>query len=176
MEGHYIFKKFANYQSLKKNAFDPLLAYVFPAESCGFGMRNLKLHRNLEKIEVRHNQKPGVEATILINSIMRPIVPPITMDILKVQKRNHDYQNMTLLQDGKMDTTNPKAGPKGHVLEKCMSCTHYPFSILLDKGGRIELVAPNYQTFKEWINGLNCLMKFKKQLSKMRSKIETYCI
>lgn len=138
-------------------------------------MRNLKLHRTLEKIEVRHSQKPGIETVIMVSSIMRAIVPPITMDILKVQKRNLDYQNMTMMQDTKMETMNPKAGIKGSLLEKCMACTHYPFSILLDKG-RIELVAPNYTTFKEWINGLNCLVKYKKNLSKMRAKIETYCI
>jgi hypothetical protein len=166
-------------QSLKKNAFDPIMADIYPAESCGFGMRSLKLHRTLEKIEVRVSQKPGVEAIIAVSTIIKPVVPAFTIDILKIQKKNFDYQNMTL-SDPKMESIGLKGASKASILvqrlERAMNCTHYPFSILLEKGGRIELVAPNYQTFKEWINGLNCLVKYKKHLGKMRAKIETYCI
>lgn len=29
-------------------------------------------------------------------------------------------------------------------IEKYKNCQFYPFSLLLDKGGRVEIVAPNY--------------------------------
>jgi len=178
-----MFKKFASTQSLKKNAFDPLIADQQPPESCGYGMRTLKLTKSLEKIEIRHALKPGVESVIQVTSILRAIVPQITMDILRVQKRNFDT-GMLVNADGKsvqvdinQKTIFAQKGPAlAMKIEKCMQCQHYPFSVLLEKGGRIEFIAPNYSTFKEWINGLNCLVKNKKNLSKMKTKIETYSI
>lgn len=156
------------------------MADIQPPELCGFGMRSLMLHRSLEKIEVRHTSKPGVEAVIAISTILRPVVPQITLDILKVQKRTiegHELQQDLRGGDPSQKSLfNQKGAGINQKLEKCFNCQHYPFSVLLEKGGRIEFIAPSYAAFKEWINGLNCLMKYKKTLPKMRAKIETYCI
>lgn len=57
-------------------------------------------------------------------------------------------------------------------MEKILNCQCYPFCLVLETGGRIELIAPSYQVFLEWTNGINMLVRFKKQLSYLQSHIE----
>ncbi len=186
LEGRYLFKKFTTTQSLKKAAFDPLAGETNPPEACGYGMRCIRLHPSMDKIELKHAFKPGTEMSISFATILRPIVPQVTMDILRVQKRLFDNQNSSNFMDGRINlgdnsllnfSSNPmfmqqqKIGPNSR-LDKYMNCSYYPFSILLEKGGRLDFVAPNYDVFKEWINGLNYLLKNKKNLPKIRRKIE----
>jgi len=150
-------------------------------------MRSIKLNRNLDRIEIKHPYKPGVELNISFGTILRPIVPQVTMDILRVQKKVLESQNPISYVDGRLSIGDAYSNmgskpvillqPKisGNVrLEKYMNCTHYPFSILLEKGGRLEFVAPNYEVFKDWINGLNYLLKNRKHIPRMRRKVEEY--
>ena len=109
-------------------------------------MRNFKINRSLDKIEVRYSSKPGVETTIAVNAILRPVIPQITLDILKVQKRTFDQGFIDVKSDMKT-LFNSKSSEKCTLtnrLERYKNCSFYPFSILLEKGGRIEVVAPNY--------------------------------
>ncbi len=181
LEGRYLFKKFTASQSLKKASFDPLTSDAYPPEVCGYGMRTIKLNKNLDRIEIRHPYKPGVEMNISFGTILRPVVPQITMDILKVQKKILESQNPISCIEGRLSIG--EIGSKSiHIgqmrkngdprLDKYLNCSSYPFSILLEKGGRLEFVAPSYETFKDWINGLNYLLKNRKYLPKMRRKIE----
>jgi len=178
LEGRYLFKKFSTTQSLKKTAFDPLTGEANPPEACGYGMRCIKLHPNMDRIDLKHAFKPGTEMSISFGTILRPIVPQVTMDILRVQKKIFENQNSAEnsvlhfssnphMMQQKVTITNSR-------LDKYMNCTYYPFSILLEKGGRIDFVAPNYDVFKEWINGLNYLLKNKKNLGKIRRKVEEH--
>lgn len=176
-----MFKKFTCNQSLRKAAFDPLLADMVPPETCGYGVRSLKLSQGLDKFEFRQTVKPGIEATLSVASIIRPLVPQLTMDILKIQKKTFDTTNPfskeSKIQES-LTSISTKAlllqrGPNiGLNLEKYLACSFYPFSILLEKGGRLDFVASSYGTFKECINGINALLKYKKSLSHMKNKIE----
>ena len=42
---------------------------------------------------------------------------------------------------------------------KCKEASFYPFSLLLAKGGRIELVATNLEVLQTWMLGLNLLIR-----------------
>ena len=168
---------------MKKAAFDPLMGETSPPEACGYGMRCIRLNPSLEKIELKHAFKRGTEMSISFASILRPIVPQVTMDILRVPKKLFDNMDgrINLGENSLLNfSSNPmflqqqqKLGSNSR-LDKYMNCSYYPFSILLEKGGRLDFVAPNYDVFKEWINGLNYLLKNKKNLAKIRRKIEEH--
>jgi hypothetical protein len=179
LEGRYLYKKFTSYQSLKKAAFDPLFADQNPPENCGYGVRSLRLNNELDKIEIRNTIKNGVESVVLICTILRPVVPQLTLDILKIQKRNFDGSHFNVAQSKITDNISTKAllmqrGPNtnGLNIERYLNCNYYPFSVLLEKGGRIDFVAANYTVFKEWINGINAIMRYKRYLDKMKNKVE----
>jgi len=162
------------------------MADIYPPEACGYGVRSVRIHPNLDRIEIRHTSKPGVEMSIPIEHIIRPGVPQITMDVLRVQKKIVESHSMGNLDDqlqmaeifgdistkallAKRGVNNLNSG-----LERYLTCSFYSFSILLEKSGKIEFVAPNYNTFKEWMNAINMLLKNKKQLSKLKTRLRAY--
>ena len=178
LEGTEIYKKFSQRNSLTKHAFDPLDSQKTPPESCGYGVRYFRLHKSLTRIDVRQPLKPGFDTSLSLDSIMAPIIPQNTMSILKVQKKIKDsdvnssgnnselYDRMK--QRGVLDT-------KSTVFkERALVCSYYPFSIALTQGGRVELIAKSYEDFKHWVNGINALLKYKKHIPKLRSRIESY--
>jgi hypothetical protein len=169
---------------LKQPAFNPLNSQELPPDQCGYGLRVMYLNKNLSKIEMKLQNKPGVDFAIPVDQIMRPLLPQITSEIIKSQKRfmaltslNQDLivelqsstgLNTNLLQ-GKFGTSSMNIG-------QLVNCSYYPFCLITEKGGRIELVAPDYETLQEWVSGLNVLLKNKKILPTLRQKIETYTI
>ena len=58
--------------------------------------------------------------------------------------------------------------------DACRQCKLYPFSIMLHQAAPVEVIARDYLTFKLWVNGLNALVRFKRQLSRLQTRIETY--
>ena len=109
LEGRHLYKKFSSYQSLKRAAFDPLAADINPPDSCGFGLRLIRLATDLDKLEVKHSVKHTVEGTIALSSIIRPVIPQLTLDILKVQKRTFDMNNPFSTQHKSTDNISTKA-------------------------------------------------------------------
>jgi hypothetical protein len=45
--------------------------------------------------------------------------------------------------------------------QKCQECTFFPFSIALHQRGRIDFIATSYELFKQWIYGINVLIRMK---------------
>jgi len=185
IRGSFIYKKFTNYQSLKRTAFDPLLGDINPPEACGYGVRSMRLHPNLDRIEIRHTAKPGIELSISVDQILRPIVPQITMDILRVQRKiieshhvsghpEDKFQMAEIFGDLSTKALLAKRGVNNlnNGLERYLTCSYYSFSILLEKSGKIEFVASNYSIFKEWIHGINMLLRYKKHIPKLRQRIK----
>ena len=124
---------------------------------------------------------------IPIDQIIRPVVPQLTMDILRVQKKIVESQNYPGPSEDKLQMAemfgdlNTKAllakrgvNSLNNGMERYLNCSYYTFSIHLEKNGKAEFVAGSYGIFKEWINGLNMLLKYKKQLSKMKNKLKNY--
>ena len=147
-------------------------------------MRFIRLNQNLDRVEIKHAFKPGCETSIPLTTILRPLVPQTTMDILKTQRKISESQNSFIGLEGKCNVAeiSGKQIPQRLInnthpnIEKYIACSYYPFSVLLEKGGRIEFVAPNYSVFKEWITGLNFLVKNKKNLVKIRKQIDYHSI
>ncbi|CAG9319620.1 unnamed protein product [Blepharisma stoltei] len=181
LEGAEIYKKFSQHNSLKLQAFDPLDSVRNPPEACGYGIKYFRLHKSLQRIDIRQPLKPGFESSISIDQIMAPIIPQITMTILKIQKKlgqeDLEFTNFTKETQEKYDLMKEK-GYLDHqspaFKEICKDCAMYPFHIALIQGGRIELIAKSYVTFKQWINGINALIRAKRQIPKLRRRIESY--
>jgi len=185
LEGTDLYRKFSDRNSLKSPSFDPFNAESNPPDSCGFGLRGYKLGKSLMRVECRHHEKPGVESSILIDHIMKPIVPKTTMELVKLQRMFDPDKLSDLTPEQQKQKTleiiknmswkvSPGVVAKNfdYYKKMFMECRFYPFSIALEKGGRVELIAGSYIIFKHWIDGLNQLVKFKKQLSRLKFKIE----
>lgn len=178
LDGSTILKKFTSFQSLKQPVFNPLTAELCPPENCGYGTRFIYLNRHLNRIEFRHHLKNTVENSVPIDHILRPVIPQITKEILRLQ-RQFDVNNLNTALKGNLFTETLGNSSLAHLnknLEKMLNCTYYPFCLILEKGGRVELIAPNYYIFREWVTGVNELIKMKKFLPRMKTKIDTFCL
>ena len=177
LEGAELYKKFSQRSTLKQQSFDPLDVIRTPPEVCGYGLRQFKLNKSINTIDVKQPLKPGFDNSIQVDYLLTPIIPQITMAILKIQKhlgqeeldfdRVPDKSYEKMKEIGVIDT-NSQA-----FRERCKNCIWYPFSLALIQGGRVELIAKGYQTFRYWVNGINALVKYKKVIPKLRQRIES---
>jgi hypothetical protein len=172
LEGGELYKKFSQRSSLKQKVFDPLEKYS--PESCGYGIRYFRLNRALDRVDIKQPLKSGVDNCILIDSIHAPIIPQQTLDIIKVQRRGETSDGLDE-EDYKYEEMKERGllNPNSLVFQsRAKACNFYPFSIALKEGGRIELVAKGYNTFKKWIEGINTLVKNRKCLPRLRIMLE----
>lgn len=177
LEGSDLYKRFSQRSSLKQEEFDPLDYKKLSPEACGYGLRIFKLSKCFTRIDVKHQLRQGFDSSLPVDSILKIIIPQSTSSILKVQKKlgkgeidctdrvisNGTYESMK--ERGFFDTKS-KA-----FVERCSTCKWFPFSIALVEGGRIEVIAKTYPVFKNWVNGINCLIKNKKILLKVKNRI-----
>lgn len=172
LEGGELYKKFSQRSSLKQKVFDPLEKYS--PESCGYGIRYFRLNRALDRVDIKQPLKSGVDNCILVDSIHAPIIPQQTLDIIKVQRRGETSDGLDE-EDYKYEEMKERGllNPNSIVFQsRAKACNFYPFSIALKEGGRIELVAKGYNTFKKWIEGINALVKNRKCLPRLRLMLE----
>ena len=177
LEGSELYKRFSQRSSLKQEEFDPLDYKKLTPEACGYGLRVFKLSKCFTRIDVKHQLRPGFDSSLPVETILKIIIPQNTSAILKIQKKlgkgeidctdrtiaNGTYESMK--ERGFFDTKS-KA-----FVERCSTCKWFPFSIALVEGGRIEVIAKTYPVFKNWVNGINCLIKNKKILMKVKNRI-----
>ncbi|OMJ82288.1 hypothetical protein SteCoe_17069 [Stentor coeruleus] len=176
LQGMNVYKKLSQRNSLLVAEYDPLESDN--PEQFGFGLRSLKLNKSLTKIEFRHLQRPGIENFILVESLLAPVIPKHISEMIKAQKKNW-------LSDGKDGTITPAINKKYKQMKtsglmnyldpafklKSKEANNYLLFITLEKGGRIEIVTTGYSAFKQWVDGINTLVKFRKQLGRLRHKI-----
>ncbi|CAG9330543.1 unnamed protein product [Blepharisma stoltei] len=176
LEGAEFYKKFSQQNSLKTQAFDQLDAIKHPPESCGYGIRYFRLHKSLTRINVRQPLKPGFESQIQIEQIIAPIIPQSTRNVLKIQKKLEN-ENLGSAKNLEIEETKSRSlwDVQSEVYkERCKECKFYPFSIALSTGGRIELIAKDYASLKNWVNGINALVGYKSKLLRLKGRIESY--
>lgn len=176
LEGATLFKKISQRNSLQMAEYDPLESDS--PEAFGYCIRNFRLIKSLMKIEIRHLNKPGVESSILVEHLLPPIIPKHTAEMIKAQKKNWLNSNQELVitpQINKKYSDMKKSGLMNYsdpaFKLKSKEANNYPFFITLEKGGRLEVIATGYSIFKQWIDGINNLIKFKKQLARLKYKI-----
>jgi len=149
-----------------------------PPEVCGYGIRQFKLNKSISTVDVKQPLKPGFDSNIQVEHLLAPIIPQITMMILKVQKHlgqeELDFEKAPEKTYEKMKEVGVIDTNSQAFRERCKNCCWYPFSLALIQGGRIEVIAKGYQSFKYWVNGINALVKCKKLIPKLRNRIENY--
>jgi hypothetical protein len=108
------------------------------------------------------------------------MVPQITHDILKIQKvyevkgKDANYEQIIGEHNHEMVAyLESRFGNMEMLISKCVTCTFYPFSMLLEQGGRLEFVASNISTLNQVVSALTLLIKNRKYLTKFKGKIET---
>lgn len=158
IEGEELYRRLAGQSAV---SFDPLEAALRPPESCGYALRHLRLHKLLTRIDSQQKLKPGVDLNIATEQIVAPVIPQRTLVILQVQEKLHNEELQV-------------EGTDEGFRDKCLNCTYYPFTVVLTQNNRVELIARSYLVLKQWINGLNALVHCKKQLRKLKGRIESY--
>lgn len=175
LEGAELYLKF----SLNQPAFDPLDALKRPPDTCGYGIRHFRLHKALSRIDVRQPLKTGFDSSIAIDQILAPMIPQSTMAVLKLQNKllNTDLGLVNKNLDERVfeDIREWSIFDANHQIlqRKARDCVFYSFSVALEQGGRVELVVRGYTVFKQWINGINLLVKYKRTLPKLKDRIES---
>lgn len=174
LEGDQLYKKINSKLSGKTKKFDCLEVSKVHPESCGYSLRQFRLHKSLKRIDVKQPLKPGFETEVTTDNLLAPILSATTLAILRFQNHlnnddlEYDRVNKKIKKAVKYDINSQS------FQIKCRDCAYYPFSIALTQGDKIKLIAKGYQTFKQWINGINALVKYKKLIPKLYSRIESY--
>ncbi|KAL4471453.1 hypothetical protein ABPG74_008346 [Tetrahymena malaccensis] len=255
LEGREIFKRIGGNQhgsgqssiNQYKNQFNPFSMENLTPEQCGYVLRVAHLNRHLTKIEFKNyqfgqkGQKQAVhslDTCISVDHMLRIVIPPTTLDLIKFQKHfdviknnNNNQANKTsvdtnssqLYASTTMNTYNTlKQNDQSFVnntnisfsnniqsnnyfttnsnfvsnnannpnttmtnysnlsmihdqnlkMEKIFNGNLYPFQIIMDKGNRLDLIAEGYDTYKVWVNCINTLIKHRKSLNQVKTKIE----
>ena len=63
------------------------MSYSVSPESCGFGLREFKLTRELDKIEIKQQMQTKIELTLNSSQMKQCVVPANTLDIVTLQKK-----------------------------------------------------------------------------------------
>jgi hypothetical protein len=56
-------------------------------------------------------------------------------------------------------------------MERILTTHYYALCLVLEKGGLIELIAPNFASFSIFLHALNTLLRFRKHLSTLKDKL-----
>jgi hypothetical protein len=164
LEGAELYKK--STKTEKKIAFSPL--EDSSPEVCGYAIRYFRLHKSLEKIEAKQPLKPGFDLRIKVDQIISPKISKVTLSILNAQGH---------LGTEELDYDKPYEANKTLLLlpvSKTRESLYYPLSIALSTKEKVQIIAKDYITFKQWVNGINALVKNKKKLHKLSTRIESY--
>lgn len=179
LEGTQMHKRLNQTVSLRTREFDPLEYREFPPEACGYTLREVRLAKTLNKIEIRHPGKLGVDHTIPVSTLLDPIIPKHTMYMISAQKKQwqateeHLEVDSAVLKKYKEMKRLGVLNYNSPIFERmCIGCPFYPFALALTKGGRVDLISSSYSEFKAWVDGIHALVKFMKQLPKLKHKIE----
>lgn len=152
----------------KKAPYNPLDDLT--PEVCGYCTRYFYLHKQLEKVEMRQPMKPGFDV-IRLDQIISPKISKLTMALLHAQGH-------LASEDLDIESSFPQIANFSKISMQYASRPRddycYPFSIALSNKEKIKLIAKNYLTFKQWVNGINALVKNKKRILKLRTRIECY--
>lgn len=177
LQGAFFYKRFRQNMQMNQNVFDPLKGDKLPPEQCGYGIRFVQMDTSLQFLNIRNNLRNAIEFQIPVADIIKVILPKSTLEIIKAYKAQENTnldescfsgKKSSKRSDNSMTRHNqPSAGL--HFSQKA-TC-YFPFSIALqvirkpqpssgkDGSGRVDLIATSYDTLKEWIQGINLLIK-----------------
>ena len=176
IEGTVMYKKF---KTRNAQSFDPLEASIYSPDACGYGIRKMKITKQLSKIEIRNVGKAGVESSIMIDKIISVVIPAITNEIIKAKNKNTLFEN-SMEKAEEYDKAYRVMKTAGNVnfnseafVFKAKETNFFPFYLCL-KNGRVELMAEGFSVYKSWVEGITLLIKNKNDLERLKFKIISY--
>ena len=175
LEGQIIFKKF----NIKSNyIFDPLEASVVSPESCGYSRRKISLNKQLTKLEIRIVGKPGVESSIMIDSIVAVSSLKLTSEMIKARKGATTAADSSLEALAKYAKDYSEMKLRGTIdykssafIVQSKEATHFPFYLCLKSGKKAEFLSESLSDYLKAISALTSLTKNRSALEKLRFKI-----
>lgn len=169
LDGIHVYKR--TIALSKGKDFDPLEG--LNAESSGFVLRDLRLAKALNKLEIRQPGKPGVDYVVMISQLLEPVVPRLTSAILSAQKKpsgepvdNPRTKYLEMKEQGAVNYSSPA------FIQLSRETQLYPFALHLTKGGRVELLARRPEDLRQVIEGVKALQKHALELTRLKYKIE----
>ena len=187
ISGSRFYKRLSSSNSSSDSSFNPLNRKGRP-EEWGYGIREIRLSMDTRQLEVRQGRHISSSAqqsyVIPVDNILKPIIPHLTLEIIKTQKneeaKNTPHKgsgsNTNIGLCGKSVITPGKEGGMSILGDtqiykrQCLDCNYYPFSFALNQTGRLELIALDYITLKQWVIGINALIKNRKLIHSLLAK------
>ena len=119
--------------------------------------------------------------SITVTEIVKPVVPAITLDIVREKQRASAYLKAKdaakefQMLDGQVAANSISQLAKLGIVnrnsntfkQKCAATSFLPFAIALEKGGIIELIATNPDSMQQLIFCIDFLVQNRKQLAKI---------
>jgi len=124
--------------------FDPANANENPPEACGYALRIFKINTTEETLEIRYQKNKIVEFKINLAQLKGIIISNSSKNIVKHKKNSVNKPN----QD---------------ISKLITSIDYIPF-VLTYTDGKIDLIAPGYQSFTVLESALEEILKNKKKL------------
>ena len=169
LEGVHVYKRTAALS--KGKDFDPLEG--LSVESGGFALRDLRLAKGLNKLEIRQPGRPGVDYVVMVSQLLESVVPRLTSAIIAAQKKpagdpveNPRAKYLEMKEQGAVNYSSPA------FLQVSRETELYPFALHLAKGGRVELLARKPEELRQVVEGVKALLKHSTELTRLKYKIE----
>ena len=119
----------------------------------------------LEKFEFK-SQAKIVESAIKIERIFKAQIPQITIDLIKMKKKVENSLSF-------WEFSRKKSEKDERIKKNTKNL--FPFCLILEEGGAIELIARNNSDLNNFIVGVNSLLQLKKEITSLKNKIEVVC-
>jgi hypothetical protein len=132
-----MYKKFNN-NSMSGKIFDCNNARVNPPEACGFALRQIRLNCDEMVLEIKNCKNKHIENKIALTKLKGILLGSQAKSLLKQKKTKNSKANLEV--------------------DKLVSSDYIQF-ILLFKDGKMDIIAPSYQIFKNFEAALEEVIK-----------------
>lgn len=174
LAGGVLYKKVSN---KGKSLFDPLESSFLPPEKCGYVLKKFRLNKQLTKLEFRQIGKPGVDSSLMLDSLISVKTLKTTSEIIKSLKKPLNPCDSTLESLSKHSSTYRSMKNCGKIdyastsfIAKSKEVSYFPF-LLMQKSGKLELLADSLPSYSIFLNSLSHLLTNRKSLEKLKFKI-----
>ena len=159
------------YKNSNLNKYNPLILYDLPPNDLcehpyNFIKSTISLNKSYDTIKIiPSNQIDSID--LKINQIENTVVNSAVKVIIDIHreynkyKESKDYFSMEeFIKNIKKNYSNLS----DENIEKCALNKNFNFSLLVNKGRRIEFIICSYDDFKLWINGMAFIIKNKREI------------
>ena len=155
------------YNPLKNISLDSLCESPY-----NFKKSSINLNNNYDLINImiynNKNNNDNIFIKIKIKEIENTVVSSSLKKIIEIYRNYNKYKDNNNFSFEEFINTESKLFPdmNREDIEKSAFNQNYNFSLIINKGKRLEFIICSYEEFKMWINGLAFIIKNKKEFIK----------